>query len=262
MLRCAVRDLVCAQTTGETEDFFIGHFVAQLSTNSSSSRHSYSSVSDYRSSCRIDNARVPVSLGLSIPFLLLACWSMHKRRAHHGAHGWRRTAVGAWIIFGGWSFLACVFWWHGCFAYVMAAVDDQGQLAYNTVVFTGYEPCAPGLGTDMRLPLWMPARTCAALLAPLPHCPSPCCLLHPLFVFVFLAQRMVAVDDQCHPFCGHGCGAEHSLRTRTMLLLRLLALACAWHGSGGLSHRRFRDQPQKFVLKLRTRFQSFIFQPS
>ena len=133
---------VCAQTTGETEDFFIGHFVAQLSTNSSSSRHSYSSVSDYRSSCRIDNARVPVSLGLSIPFLLLACWSMHKRRAHHGAHGWRRTAVGAWIIFGGWSFLACVFWWHGCFAYVMAAVDDKGQLAYNTVVFTGYEPCA------------------------------------------------------------------------------------------------------------------------
>jgi len=124
-------------------DFYIGHFSEDILVTSAnatdwiSQTADYADVNDFRSSCKVDDVRVPVCLGLSIPFLFLTAYCLHRRKSDHLDANWRRATIASLIIFGCWMFLATVFWWQGCYSFVRAAVDSTGQRAFFDVEFAG-----------------------------------------------------------------------------------------------------------------------------
>jgi hypothetical protein len=121
-------------TTGSDTNYFIGYY-----TSSDTAGHiTYSSRSDYRNSCTVDDVRVPVCLGLSLPFLGIAFYLLWKRFKVPEELQWRRLLILNWIIFGFFMFLVIAMWWHGCYSVVRLAVDKTTNQALNSgVIFTG-----------------------------------------------------------------------------------------------------------------------------
>jgi hypothetical protein len=125
-------------------DFFIGHFKEYPpdgNTNPNRTYYSadYDDVTDYRHQCRIDDIRVPVCLGLSFPLLFLAAFGLYKRSLDHFDSSWRRACILFLVIFGGFMFLACEFWWQGCHNFAKGAVLANGTPALRDVTFAGSE---------------------------------------------------------------------------------------------------------------------------
>jgi len=111
----------------------------------------------------VDDARVPAMLGTSILFLLLAAWCVWKRRADHSARGWRRAAALALLLFGAWSMTACLFGVDGGFAFIRAAVDDQGQAAYRDAQLAGSKGAALHCTALRRQPRQSKCDGCCAV---------------------------------------------------------------------------------------------------
>ena len=97
----------------------------------------YKHVTTWQRQCKIDDVRVPVCLGLSFPLLFALAISLWKRSKDHLALGWRRTTIGLLILFGGFMFLACIFWWQGCHNFAKGATKSDGTTELRDVTFTG-----------------------------------------------------------------------------------------------------------------------------
>jgi hypothetical protein len=129
-------------TDGLKETFFIGRYEGAALTNNGTTvvdvSGSYSGASDWRHQCDVDNARVPAMLACSLVTLLLSAYCLFKRSQHHGAIGWRRVTILSLFFVGVWNAMAMLLWWHGCFTFVRAAVDDaSGELLFHSTTFMG-----------------------------------------------------------------------------------------------------------------------------
>lgn len=124
-------------------EFFIGHFTdyagdpAMANVSVSSYTRDYSSVSDWRNQCTIDNYRVPICLGFALPFLFLVAWAVYERSKDHYIIKWRRLAILFLVLYGAFMLLAAIFWWQGCGNFVQAAVRDNGVKVLTGIHFSG-----------------------------------------------------------------------------------------------------------------------------